>query len=220
MPSSALSPAAAVPAADDRAAVVAGLRSRIRSMQAPPIAEPSLPTATEIAALLPGRGLRKGASYVVDSSLALAMALIGPPSAAGRWCGVVGVPELGVEAAAALGVDLARLALVPEPGEQWLAVTATLAEVLDLVVLRPGGPAGDAAIGRLGARLRRNGTTLIALGPWPQAEATLRIVDGSWSGIGNGHGHLEARRVTVAVGAAASGPPRTARLWLPAAVRA
>jgi len=41
---------------------------------------------------------------------------------------VVGVPEFGVEAASSFGIDLERLVLVPNPGDQWLAVTAAIAD--------------------------------------------------------------------------------------------
>ena len=62
-----------------------------------------------------------GGSYTVDSA-SLALALLAGPSAAGGWCGVVGVGDFGVEAAQALGVDLDRTVLVPDPGDQWLEV--------------------------------------------------------------------------------------------------
>src|SRR6478736_8558818 len=76
--------------------------------------------------------LRAGASYSVDSAT-LALALMAGPSRAGSWCAVVGVTDFGVEAASALGVDLARTVVVPEPGEQWLEVTAALVDVASVV---------------------------------------------------------------------------------------
>ncbi|MDN5855595.1 MAG: hypothetical protein L0K86_22700, partial [Actinomycetia bacterium] len=75
-----------------------------------------------LARLFPSGGLRAGAAYSVDESVALAMALMAGASTSGSWCGVVGVPEFGAEAAAALGVSLDRTVLVPEPGEHWIAV--------------------------------------------------------------------------------------------------
>ena len=76
----------------------------------------------------------------------LALALMAGPSRAGSWCAVVGVTDFGVEAASALGVDLARTVVVPEPGEQWLEVTAALGRRR----LRGGGPPD-----RTGHRARR-----------------------------------------------------------------
>jgi len=43
----------------------------------------------------------------------------------------------------------------------------------------------------------------------------LSLSESSWSGIGQGNGHLSARQVTVTVTSRAGGRPRSARLWLP-----
>ena len=67
------------------------------------------------------------------------------------------------------------------------------------------------------ARLRQRGATLLVLGTWPQSEAMLSLSDSEWFGVGEGHGHLAARQVTVTVTHRLSGRPRSARLWLPAA---
>ena len=84
------------------------------------------------------------------------------------------MPQLGAEAAEGLGVDLSRLVLIPDPGPRWLAVTATIAEVLPVVAVRPSGRASDAEVSRLAARLRDRGAVLLVQGPWPQAEASSR----------------------------------------------
>ena len=206
---------ASVPAGT-AASQVAELQSRIRGMQRTRIDSHGLPTSPGIAELLPGGVLRAGAAYSVHSSTSLALALLAGPSAAGAWCGVVGMPSLGVEAAAAAGVDLDRLVLVPEPGEQWLQVTAALADVVTVVLARPPASLSAAEVARLGSRLRQRGSTLVALGDWPQSEATLRVSDDRWMGLGDGHGYLAARRVTVSVtGRTLTGKPRRKQLWLP-----
>ena len=177
-------------------------------------------------ALRPLVQLRTGASYAVDSPV-LAMALMAGPSSAGAWCGVVGMPDFGVEAAAALGVDPDRTVLVPEPGEAWLNVTAAMIDVLSVVVVQPPGATGHRGDGRqlgqqvsphqaarLTARLRQRESVLIALGDWPRADARLRVAQTRWSGIGQGHGHLSARRVRVVSGRVGSAPAE-AELWLP-----
>jgi hypothetical protein len=193
---------------------IENLQARIRQMQATTLDTRIIPTHPAIAGLLPGGGLKQGVAYSVDRSATLLMALLAAPSAAGTWCGVVGVPEFGVEAAAGFGIDLDRLVLVPRPGDQWLAVTAAIADVLGVVVTRPPRRASDASVSRLTARLRQRGSTLLVLGPWPQSEAMLSLSESSWSGIGQGNGHLSARQVTVTVTGRA-GRPRSARLWLP-----
>jgi hypothetical protein len=196
---------------------VQALQERIRSMQATKLDSRLVPTHPAIAQLLPGGGLHQGSVYSVESSAMLIMTLLAGPSAAGSWCAVVGVPEFGVEAASRFGIDLERLVLVPHPGDQWLAVTAAIADVMGVVVTRPPKQATDASISRLSARLRQRGATLLVLGSWPQSEAMLSLSDSEWFGVGDGHGHLEARQVTVTVTHRLAGRPRSARLWLPAA---
>lgn len=196
-------------------ATVQQLQARISQMQATTLDTRIVPTHPAIAGLLPGGGLKQGAVYSVDHSVTLLMALLAGPSAAGSWCGVIGVPEFGVEAAGRFGIDLERLVLVPHPGEQWLGVAAAIADVLGVVVIRPPQRATDSNVSRLTARLRQRGATLIVLGPWPHTEAMISLSESRWSGIGEGHGHLNARQATVTVSSRAGGRPRSARLWLP-----
>lgn len=167
-----------------------------------------------LAPLFPAGGLRAGATYAVAGSAALATALLAGASASGGWCGVVGVPELGAEAAAATGIELERTVLVPEPAEHWVAVVAALIDVLSVVVLRPPGRVADGDVARLSARLRQHGTTLLALGDWPRAEARLSLATSRWLGLGDGYGHLSARQVTARADLRTGGH-REARLWLP-----
>ena len=181
------------------ASVIDDLQQRIRSMQATKLDSRLLPTHPALAELLPGGGLKQGAMYSVESSATLLLALLAGPSAAGSWCGVVGVPEFGIEAAASFGIDLDRLVLVPTPGDQWLAVTAAIADVLTVVVIKPPRQASEGNLARLTARLRQRGSTLLVVGSWPQSEAMLSLSQSSWTGIENGAGHLTARQVTVTV---------------------
>lgn len=197
------------------------LQERIRQLQATKLDTRDLPTHPAIARLLPGGALKEGATYSVDRSLTLLMLLLAAPSAAGAWCGVVGIPEFGAEAAAGFGINLERLVLVPHPGDQWLAATAAAADALSVIVTRPPKRASDASVARLSARLRKRGATLIVLGTWPrgiwpQSEAMLSITESTWTGIGSGHGHLQAREATVTVTSKSGGRPRSARLLLEA----
>lgn len=174
-----------------------------------------LETLPALAALLPGGALSTGAAYSVLGSVALATALLAGPSAAGEWCGVVGVPGFGAEAAAAMGVDLDRTVLVPDPGPELVAVVSSLVGALAVVLVGPPGPVGDAEAGRLAVRLRQRGTALVVCGRWPRSEAELSLTDGDWHGLGAGHGHLSGRLATVTVHARRTARPRQARLWLP-----
>lgn len=185
------------------------LRERVNQMQGRPAAQP-VATHPALAGLLQ---LHTGSSYAVDSA-SLAMTLMAGPSADGAWCGVVGTAELGLEAAAAAGVELQRTILVPDPGDAWLEVTAALIDVLGVVVLTapPDVPAKD--VSRISARLRQRGAILIAYGDWPRCEARVSMRDAEWVGVGRGHGHLQARRVTIEV-RRGTAPALTGRLWLP-----
>lgn len=188
-----------VPAAA-RSETVAVLQARIAAMQARSLGRRTMPTAPAVAPLLPGGALQAGVAYAAPGSLALAMLLMAGPSAAGAWCGVVGIPEFGAEAAAELGIALERLVLVPAPDEHWLTVTAQLTEVLPVVLVRPpAAGASPAETARLASRLRQRDATLLVAGPWAGAEATLETTGGSWSGIGAGFGYLTGRELDVVV---------------------
>lgn len=192
-------PDPSVPSAD-RSATVRALRERIAAMQAVSLDTRVLPTAAALQPLLPGGAMKAGVAYSVPGSTSLAMLLLAGPSAAGAWTGVVGVPDFGVEAAAAAGIDLTRLVLVPDPGEHWLTVAAQLADVLNVVLVQPPArPVRDAEASRLASRLRQRGATLVVLGPWQQAEAVLQVISSRWSGLGAGYGYLAGREAVVAV---------------------
>ncbi|WP_223690548.1 hypothetical protein [Leifsonia poae] len=201
--------------APDRAQVHE-LQSRIRQMQATKLESRGLETHPALASLLPGGSLKAGAAYSVRGSTTLVMAMLAGPSGAGAWCGVVGMPDFGAEAAGRFGIDLERLVLVPHPGEHWLTVTAAIVDVLSVVVVVPSTAARDADVARLTARLRQRESTLIVVGDWPQVEATLTVAHSGWDGLGAGVGALSSRRVTVESAArGGSGSPRRAELWLP-----
>ncbi|MGN8551206.1 UNVERIFIED_CONTAM: hypothetical protein OHV15_01300 [Microbacterium sp. SLM126] len=207
----------------DRAGVagdVASLRAQLERVQGRRLDAPVLPVHPALASLLPGGGLRPGAAYSLSRSTSLLLALMSQPSQAGSWCGVVGMPRLGAEAAERLGVDLSRLVLIPEPGTRWLAITATIAEVLPVVAVRPSGRAPDAEISRLAARLRDRGAVLLVQGPWPQAEAVIEVDAPEWTGVGRGHGYLAGREVTVTTSSRRWPRPRRSRLLLPDATGA
>lgn len=166
-----------------------------------------------LAGLLDG-GLQPGAAYSVGGG-ALLLALLAAPSGSGLWCGVVGMPELGAEAARSAGVVLDKLVLVPRPGERWLSVVAALAEALPVVAVRPPGRVRDADAARLASRMRERSSVLLVCGEWPRVNAELRIEQARWSGLGAGHGYLTSREVVVSATDRHSGMPRTARMILP-----
>jgi hypothetical protein len=179
--------------------------------------ERTLPVIDALRPLFPGDGLRRGATVAITGSTAVLLAVLAGPSSAGSWCAAVGLPWLGVVAAAELGVVLDRLALVPDPGREWTATVAALIDGFDVVAV--GLPArfrtGDAR--RLAARARERGVVLVGYGDgWPGADVSVRAGPSRWIGLGHGHGHLQARYVSVVVeGRGAAARPRHGRVWLP-----
>jgi hypothetical protein len=199
----------ASPSLGDPVPTVDELRTRVTQMQGRPTTQP-VRTHPALAGLLQ---MQTGSSYGVESA-SLATLLLAGPSADGAWCGVVGSSELGLEAAAAAGVELSRTILVPDPGDAWLEVTAALIDVLSVVVVRPPAQVSEKDVARVSARLRQRGSILVAWGDWPRCEARLGLSDVEWVGLGSGHGHLRARQATVDV-RRGTAPPVSTRLWLP-----
>ncbi len=178
-----------------------------------------LPVLPALEPLFPAGGLRRGSAVAVRGSASLLLALLAEPSRRGAWCGVVGLPGLGLVAAAEAGIALERLALVPDPGRDWAAVAAALLDAMEVVVVAPRGRVPDPDVRRLAARARQRGAVLVPFGsvPWPGAEVRLSLAGAVWEGLGDGSGRLRSRRVVVrgeGRGSAARGSELV--LWLPA----
>jgi hypothetical protein len=181
-----------------------------------------LPVLPALGPLLPHGALSRGSTVAVAGSTSLLFAVLAGPSLAGSWCAVVGMPTLGLVAAAAAGVAVERLALVPAPGREWPSVAAALLDAVDLVVVAPGARVRAADARRLAARARQRGSVLVPFGVpaggWEGTDLRLSMDGAEWSGLGDGWGHLRARRALVRCdGRGSSARPRRARLWLPAA---
>jgi hypothetical protein len=175
-----------------------------------------LPVLAELAGLLPWGGLRRGSAVVVRDSTSLLLALLAAATAAGSWAAVVGLPDLGLVAAAETGVAVSRLALVPRPGAEFAAVVAALLDGLDLVAVAEPGRLDAATARRLSARARQRGAVLLPLGAWPGADLELTCSSRRWRGLGDGHGHLGEREVVVrAIGRGSAARSRAVRLLLP-----
>jgi hypothetical protein len=208
-------------AAGDRIALRAlGDRTRPRSLAE----ERVLPVLPALAGLVPGAGLVRGANVMTSGpgASALALALVAGASTSGSWIAVVGVSSLGLLAAAELGVCLERLVLIgsPEPSA-WGTVVAALLDAFDVVMVCPEHRIRPADQRRLQARSRERGAVLVQAGgrpdAWPELpELRLAVKAQAWRGLGPGHGHLQARRVTVEVtGRRQAAQPRRVDLWLP-----
>lgn len=173
------------------------LRQRITEMQPLRIDERALPTPPALRPLLPGGSLRAGSAYSVRGSWQLALSFLAEASQSGAWCGVLGCPGFGAEAAVELGVALDRCVLVPTPGQHALTLAGTLSETLSVIVARFDARVAPADIERLSARLREHGSALVVLGDWARSESRLTAMSSQWEGLGKGHGSLAARELTV-----------------------
>jgi hypothetical protein len=185
-----------------RAARLAEIRStglvRQASEQTKGSVEQTLPLSAALRPLFPQGGLRRGSTIsVLSGSTTLLFTLLAEASSAGSWCAVVGLPRLGLVAAAEAGLALERLALVPAPGPDWASVVAALVEGVDVVVLAtPGGVSAQLG-GRLTARARQRGAVLVSIGRWPGADLVLEATDTTWHGLGQGRGRLRSREMDV-----------------------
>lgn len=181
-----------------------------------------LPVAASLARVLPAGGLRRGSTVALTAgpgATSLLLALLAEASAGGAWAGVVGRPGLGLVAAAEAGVRLERLALVPQPGRDLMAVVVALLDGMDLVAVAGHERAGIRAADRqrLMARARQRGAVLLVSGSWPGADLELGCSRPQWQGLaGGGAGRLCARRVRVRLRGRGLGAGRDTGMLLPA----
>lgn len=181
-----------------------------------------LPTLPSVAALLPDGALRRGTIVRCTGRAARSMALTvaAGPSAAGSWCALVGMDDVGMLAAAGYGVDLERLVVVHAARGQWASAAATLVDGLDLVVVVPPPRTRPAEVRMLAARARERGAVILTVEERPSCPVDLELAVNvaGWHGLAKGAGRLQSRRVTVvARGRGQAVRPVHRELWLPAA---
>lgn len=172
-----------------------------------PARDRCLPVHEVFASILPDAGLGRGRVIACSGPAAwsLALALVSRAVVAGSWLAVVGSPAIGVEAAAELGVPLARLVVVdvesgsPGGDRVWSERVAAAADGFELIVTCPP-PGAERVVRRVRQRLQARGVAMIAVSSsTPRMACDLELTTGTpvWEGIGQGCGRLTARRVTV-----------------------
>lgn len=168
-----------------------------------------------LADLFPEGGIRRGSTVSIDPALGgstLALTLAAAVTGREGWVAALGLPSLGLVAAAEMGVRLDRLALIPDPAGQWVTVAAALMDGFDLLLLHPTIRVQAADARRLTARARERGAVMALMGDtgWPESpDIRLSITRSVWKGLGAGHGHLQSRELdVVASGRRAAGRPR------------
>ena len=139
-----------------------------------PASETLLPVPDTLASLLPA-GLPRGAVAVASGALSLPVSMAAAVTAGGGHVAVVGLPDFGLLAAAEMGADLSRLAVIPDPGTDPVEVAAVLMDGMDLVVLGLAGRTVTATRARaVVARARQKGCTVVVTrGEWQDASIRL-----------------------------------------------
>jgi len=161
-----------------------------------------LPVAPPLAAVLPRGGLARGSvvSVLGQGATSLLFTLLSGPEA--PWSALVGMPGVGLLAAAEFGIDLDRVVVIPEPGPDVLQVLSILIDGVDMIAVAIPAQAGPSPSRQrvLTGRLRQHGAVLLVMGPWPGADLVLTARWVSWTGLGQGHGRLRDRELVVDVG--------------------
>lgn len=154
-------------------------------------------------------GLPKGVVAVLSGARSLPVSMAAAVSAAGGHVAVVGLPDFGLLAAAEMGADLSRLAVIPKPGTDPVEVAAVLMDGMDLVVLGLAGRCVPATRARaVVARARQRGCTLLVTqGDWQGAPMRMdarvsgyEITTGPGDSSGMpvaGYGRISAVRVSI-----------------------
>ena len=210
------------PQVDERAR----LRSIAGRVQSTPVlaSQRPRPVCGPYAEVFP-HGLRPGTSVAVRaakpsleaaalrSAITLAAGVVPPDG----WVAAVGVPSVGVVAAAEAGLALDHLVFLAAPTTLWGTVAIAAVDAFDVVVLSVPPRPRVAEIRRLTGRARERGTTVIAVGPGAAAwggEARLVTSAVEWDGLGDGHGTLRSCRVSIELDGRGAVQPRQVDLVL------
>ena len=165
-------------ASDHRAEQLESLRRRMAEMSGAVAARSDdlLPESESLLALpqwlaeLLDVQLPRGTVAVLSGARSLLLGMVAAVTAAGGNVAIVGQPDIGLLAAAEMGADLSRLAVIPDPGADPVEVAAVLIDGMDLVVLGLGGRRVPPTRARaVVARARNKGCTLL-------------VTDGDWQG--------------------------------------
>jgi hypothetical protein len=148
---------------------MAAVSGKVESKDLLPDSEARLPIPRLLADVLPD-ALPRGTVAVCSGARSLPLSMVAAVTAAGQNAAIIGQPDIGLLAAAEMGADLSRLAVIPDPGTDPVEVAAVLMDGMDLVVLGLGGRSVPLTRARaVTARARQKGCTLL-------------IADGDWQG--------------------------------------
>ena len=214
------------------------LRAGIPAVMAHERLLPVHPVLAPLFGVAPGDpGLVRGHTVVCSGSAAMscALAVMAAPTQVGSWAGVVGLPSVGVSAAAELGVVLSRTVFVAGTSSSstsssstssstfassdMAAVISALVDGVEVLVLsrQVVASVSGGVMRTLHTRLQSRGGVLVLVGDPGSISADVRLVATTtmWDGVGAGNGHLQRRRVSIELAARRRGRPTRADVWLP-----
>ena len=166
-----------------------------------PGSESLLPVPESLAGVLPG-GLPRGTVAVLSGARSLPVSMAAAVTAGGGHVAVVGLPAFGLLAAAEMGADLSRLAVIPDPGADPVEIAAVLIDGMDLVVLGLAGRSVPMTRSRaVVARARHRGCALLVTqGEWQGAAMRMDARVRGYEITGTpGFGRISAVRVGCTV---------------------
>lgn len=204
---------------------LSALRAGIPAVMAHERLLPVHPVLAPLFGVAPGDpGLVRGHTVVCSGSAAMscALAVVAAPTQVGSWAGVVGLPSVGVAAAAELGVVLSRTVFVAgasSASSDTAAVISALVDGVEVLVLsrQVVASVSGGVMHKLHTRLQSRGGVLVLVGDPGSVVADVRLATTAtmWEGVGAGHGHLQRRRVSIELEARRRGRPTRADVWLP-----
>jgi hypothetical protein len=192
-------------AAAGPASALAALEERIAPVTA--AGERTMAVPPALADLLPEAGLVRGRALACRGAAAtwVAMMLAAPSVAGGSWLGVIDVPELGLDAAAETGIALERIVRIDTGGvpSVWADSVAAACDGFEILLTSlsaVGGRLTPATARKVLTRVRQRAAVLLVLGEHGplECDGVIEGIEGSWSGLGVGHGHLRQRHLRIA----------------------
>lgn len=176
--------------------------------------ERTLPVAEELTELFVEGGLVRGRILTCTglAATSLSLALLAPVVAAGSWLSIVDLPTIGLDAASEFGLPLERVvAINSEHGSdgsrehddrwshQWPDVMAAAIDGFDVILARVPADVHPSAMRKVATRVQRRGAVVVLLGDLGPAtcDGVLHTEPMGWTGVGDGHGHLQQRSVVV-----------------------
>ncbi|MCC3328237.1 hypothetical protein [Nocardia abscessus] len=195
------------------------IHGRVGAREAPPMPSTApahtLPIPGALGDALPAGGLPRGSLVACTGRLGPLLGLLAAATAAGEWTAVLGCPRLGLLAIAEMGGNLARLAHIPDPGDDPLDIAAVLLDGLPLVVLDHRSTPAAGRTRAVLARIRSHEAILVTTHTgWARPDLEIHTELVECEGIGRGRGRLRSITYTIHVSGRVARHPRSTSLRL------